>query len=385
MNAPDLTSKVMPEIRADRIRVAHVAARLTLAGLGNVVASLVRGMKSSPYDSAVWCLEEADTVGRMLRAEGHDVVEFGKKRRRDIGLFFRIAAQVRKQRIQVLHCHDELSWFYGAIGGRLGGAGKILLTVHGRRFDMSQRHVWEQKVLAYLSTAIIGVSSALCEQVVEEIGVARKKVLVIRNGIPLEHLSFEPKRRARARKILGIADDATLVGCAGRLDPDKNLDLLLEASADALRTVPSMKVVLVGEGPSEEHLLKKTAELGLQNTVTFTGLRSDVADILPAFDLYVCSSDREGVSLSILEAMASERPVIATAVGGNTEVIEDGRTGLLIERGNRSALSAAIVALALDQDKRDQLGRQARRAVEENFSIDHMVQEYDHFYRSIMA
>jgi glycosyltransferase involved in cell wall biosynthesis len=160
---------------------------------------------------------------------------------------------------------------------------------------------------------------------------------------------------------------------------------LIEASADAIRVIPSLQIIVAGEGPSKEHLVQKTAALGLNDKVHFLGLRKDVSDLLAATDLYICSSDREGISLSILEAMAAERPVIATAVGGNLELIQHDETGLLIKKGDRDALVQAILSLSLDAQARSRLGQQARQSIEANFSLNRMLLDYDHLYQSMMT
>jgi len=368
-----------------KIRVVHLATRLTLAGLGNVVTNLVRGMPSDRYGSSIWCLEEADVVGEDLRAEGYEVLELRKQRRRDFALFVRLAALARRERVDILHCHDELGWFYGTVGAWLAGGPRVVFTVHGRRVDTSSRHLWEQKILGTMSTSLVGVSASLREQVIDEVGISPAKVSIIRNGIRVEPLEKNFHLRRRTRKTLGFSESAIVLGCVGRLDPVKNLNLLIEASAEARQAVPTLFVVLVGEGPSREELAQKVAALGLKEKVIFLGLRKDVSDLLPAFDLYVCSSHREGISLSILEAMAAERAVIATAVGGNLELIQDGDTGILIKRGDRQALVRAIISLAADNERRHRLGQQARRNVEANFSLERMLLDYDSLYQSMLT
>lgn len=366
------------------IRVAHVATRLSLAGMEAVIAHLMRGMSPSWYQSAIWCLEEGDVLGQELRAEGHDVVELGRRWRRDVALFVRIAALARRKRIDILHCHDELSWFYGTIGARLGGVSRVLVTMHGRRSDISKRHLWEQRFLARCSTAIVGVSSYLCQQIINEIGVAPRKVLTIRNGIPLEPYQPGLKQRHQAREALGLSEDAMAIGWVGRLAGVKNVDLLLEAAAEARVMVPTLRVVLIGDGPCKARLVHKMAALGLENVVRFVGLRRDVAALLPGLDLYVCSSNYEGISLSILEAMAAARAVIATAVGGNCEIIRHNETGILVPQGDRQALARAIVELSQDTARRHWLGQQARSTVEEHYALERMVQNYAHLYQALL-
>lgn len=369
----------------NRMRVVHLATRLIVAGMGHVIANLIREMPSDRYQSAVWCLEEADILGQQLHTEGYEVIELKRRWRRDFALIFRIAFLLRKNQIDILHCHDELSWFYGAIAAWLAGKHRVLVTMHGRRTDISSRHLYEQKILAHFTTAIIAVSSYLRQQCINEIGIPSRKVMTIYNGIPLFSRQPEQEQRYQARRVLGLPEEALVVGSVGRLAEVKNFDLLIDAAADARVVIPSLRVVLIGEGPCYAHLTHKVNELDLNEIVTFTGLRQDVAEILPALDFYVCSSNYEGVSLSILEAMMAGRTVIATAVGGNTEIIHHNETGVLVEKKNRLALAQAIIDLARDENRCQLLGEQARRTVEESYCIDRMIQDYDCLYMGILG
>jgi glycosyltransferase involved in cell wall biosynthesis len=366
---------VQPRV-AGQVRVAHVAERLIVAGMGHVIASLVRGMPPLRYQSAIWCLEEADILGQKLQSEGHEVLQLGRCWRRDFALLIRMASLIRRKRIDILHCHDELSWFYGTLAAWLGGASRVLVTMHGRRPDISTRHLYEQRVLTSATTAIISVSSYLSQQLLNEIRVAPRKLVTIRNGVPLVPMQPEQEQRRQARKVLGLREDAIVVGCVGRLAAVKNLDLLIAAAAAARAVVPNLHVVLIGEGPCQARLVRRVAALGLNEVVTFTGLRQDVAELLPGLDLYVCSSDYEGVSLSVLEAMVAARAVIATAVGGNSEIVRHNETGILVEKGNRQALAQAIIELSHDE---------TRRSVEVHYGIERMIRDYDRLYQAVLA
>jgi len=209
-------------------------------------------------------------------------------------------------------------------------------------------------------------------------------VSVIHNGISLEPFRYSTTRRNRSRRALGIPESAILLGSVGRLDPVKNIEVIIEASARLQNLIPDLRVILVGEGPSQEQLARKVAMLGLKEKTIFLGLRNDISDLLAAVDIYICSSTTEGISLSVLEAMATERAVIATAVGGNLEVIQDRKTGILIKPGDPEVLAAAIIELSLDAGERSAIGQRARREVEANFSLQRMIKDYDKVYTSIL-
>lgn len=369
------------QVVSERIRLVHLVTRMTFAGVGHVVASLLQNMRKDRYESSVWCIEGADLLGEKLRDEGFPILEVGRRSRRDLLLFFRLANLLRKNRITILHCHDELSWFYGAIAARMAGVESVFMTMHGRRKDISRRHIVEQKMLSRLTTTLVTVSSYLEKQIMHELSVDASKVRTIRNGIGSFSDDNGASNRETARSLLNSPPDAILIGSVGRLRSVKNFNLLLQATAAARNYVPSLRLILIGDGPERDHLIQQADALGLKETVTFLGERQDVTGLLPALDVYVCSSDYEGISLSILEAMAAGRPVIATSVGGNTEIIRDKKNGLLVEPGQCEAMVEAIIELATDESKRDRFGSAGQHTVVSHFGIDSMLSSYDRLYQ----
>ena len=357
-------------------RLVHLCARLPVGGMESVVAALVRHVPADLHRSSVWCLEDIDALGRELAAEGRAVLTLGKRRRRDLGLFLTIARRIRAEKIDLVHCHDELAWFYGAVGARLAARRvRVVMTMHGRRPGMSTRHRIEQRALASLSSSVVCVSEFLRRQVIAELGLAAGQVATIANGIDIDAQRPDRDAAARARALLGLPDSAVVIGSVGELSTVKNIDVMLEAAAIAAQSSPSLRVVLVGDGAHRERLVKKAAALGLRN-VLFTGVRRDVAAVLPAFDIYVCSSDYEGISLAILEAMARGRAVLATAVGGNPELVEPDVNGVLVPKGDVPALAREMVRLAGDPALRERLGATAHARVGMQYGTARMIERY---------
>jgi glycosyltransferase involved in cell wall biosynthesis len=349
----------------------------------NVVASLLRALPSTRYVSEAWCLEELDALGHELRRTGATLFEFRKRRSREPRLFWTLARAIRTRRVELLHCHDELSWFYGAVAARLAGVRRIVITMHGRRPGIVGRHLIEQRVLAALTPTIVAVSAFLREQILHELRVPASQVVLVRNGIVMPP-PVTPEQRRRSRAALGLAASDFVVGTVGELSPVKNIALALDGVARAHREVPLLKYLVIGGGAQHEALTAKAAELGLTAAVRFLGVRRDVPELLAALDAYVCSSNYEGISLSILEAMAAGTPIVATMVGGNPELIQHGRTGLLIPSGDATALGEALRQLANQAAAARQIALQARLAVEQAYTIDRMIDAYDSLYRFLV-
>jgi glycosyltransferase involved in cell wall biosynthesis len=190
--------------------------------------------------------------------------------------------------------------------------------------------------------------------------------------------------RARVRKELGIPDNALVVGTVARLDPVKDIPTLIRAVAQRHNADLPTILLVIGEGSERAHLEASAREVGTASSVRFLGHRDDARDLLAACDLYANSSISEGISLTILEAMAAGLPVVATRVGGTPEIV-DASCGRLVPSRDPDALAATLTALAQDAPLRLALGREARARVEQRFTLDRMVREYRDLYHAAVA
>ncbi len=205
-------------------------------------------------------------------------------------------------------------------------------------------------------------------------------LVVVRNGIALDHMV---SGRDATRAILGVADCRVLITVA-RLDPAKNLNLLLRALALCNAKQRGIRLLLVGDGECRDELQKLACDLKLGNVVSFLGMRTDIPNLLAASDIFVLSSRREGLPVSVLEAMAAALPVIATAVGGVPEVVENGTTGTIVTPDCAEELARAIEQLVLNPERGQSMGEAGRERVASHFSLTTMAQEYLSFYQRIL-
>lgn len=292
----------------------------------------------------------------------------------------RVARVAAAHDVQVIHCHHYSPFVYGRIASLFNRRPRVLFTEHGRLSDappiLKRRiaNAW----LSRFSGPTFAVSEALKHHMVAE-GFPADRVGVIHNGIDPGSLPAEDAR-ARARSALGISEQTYLVGTVARLDPVKDLASLIAAVARLKPHVRSIALAIVGDGEERGTLEASARTLGLAADVHFVGYRADIRDLLPAFDLYVNSSVSEGVSLTILEAMATALPVVATRVGGTPEVVVHGETGLLVEPRSAQALAMAIDELARDPGRCAVFGAAGRTRVTALFTIDRMVEDYAREY-----
>jgi glycosyltransferase involved in cell wall biosynthesis len=299
----------------------------------------------------------------------------------------RIAHLARHYEVDALHCHHYSPFVYGVLAGCLKRRLGVLFTEHGRLSDAgpSRKRQGVNPVIGRLPASIYAVSDDLKRHMVAE-GFPERRIEVVHNGIDAGPRP-SGEARAAARREFGIPAGALVVGTIGRLDPVKNLATLLTGLTGlaALAALPARTsagchsrphLVIVGDGPERPALEALARALDIVDSVHFAGYRSDARAILPACDVYVNSSTHEGISLTVLEAMAATLPVVATRVGGNPEVVVDGETGLLVPARSARHLAFAISRLLHDPQLRHTMGEAARWRVKRHFAIDRMVNRY---------
>lgn len=363
-------------------RVLQVVVTLMPGGTEYLVVEICKRL-SQEFGMAVCCMEQEGLWAPALQAEGIEVVALGRRHgfRPEIGR--RIAQTAAQRGATLLHCHQYSPFVYGRIAKYWNPALKLIYTEHGRLSDAPPP--WKRRlvnpILARFDGPIVAVSDELRSYMLAS-RFPDRRVSVVHNGIAAGTLP-SPAERRNARRTLRVDDDEFVAMTVARLDPVKDLGTLLEAFAIVRRDIPGARLFMVGDGLERETLAARIARDDLAGCVTLTGYRSDVRALLPAADLYVNSSISEGISITILEAMASGLPVVATAVGGTPEVV-DRTTGVLVPIRHPDRLAAAILALANDRARRGAYGEAGRRRVVAAFTIERMVGDYARMYRRLL-
>jgi sugar transferase (PEP-CTERM/EpsH1 system associated) len=370
------------------IRVLHVIETLDVGGAEAVVANIVN--HSSPgIRSTICCLVRSGPIAARVRP-GIDILELGKSEHgNDYGIPLRLARLLRDRRIDVVHSHDWGTLLESVAAATLAGASAIHMahgpSIHYRAGDrwaglkMATRRRMERLASLKLHR-LVAVSQAVRAELMEEIGIPASKIELIHNGIDLVAGAREDP--AVRRRQLGCGAGDVLVVSVGRLAAIKNYGFLLEAFGRAVSLVNSLRLALVGDGPERPALEAMATALGLGDRVRFLGARDDVHQWLAAANVFVLPSLYEGISISLLEAMAARLPSVVTRVGGNPEVVTDGEDGLLVESGDVAAMAGALSALAQDPARCQWLGRAARARVEAEFDVATAVRRYEAIYRS---
>jgi glycosyltransferase involved in cell wall biosynthesis len=363
-----------------RIGVLHVVHSLHVGGAEKLVFDLARRTDPAQFAVSVACLDEAGTLAERLSALGIPVVVVGRRPGLDGRVVLRLRQLIARHGIDVVHAHQYTPFFYGVAAARSAGAACVF-TEHGRHHPdvRKPRRVAANVLLSRLPRATVAVSEFTRRALIENDGFPPDRVVVLYNGVDLPDGPAVERTEARIR--LGLPIGVPIVGFCGRLSPEKNIPLLLEAFARLRTSHEAAHLVIAGDGPDRMALESRVSALGLGASVRFTGFVSDVPLLMAALDVFTLASVTEGTSVTLLEAMAAGRPAVVTRVGGNPEIVVDGRTGHLVPSGDALGLATRLADVLGNPDAAAELGAAGRRRVLENFTFEGMVRAYEALYR----
>ena len=369
-------------MNTNRPNVLQVVLSLNPGGTERLVVELVKRLRPE-LPMAVCCLDEEGSWGEGLRHEDINVVALRRREGFRPQLGRAIARAAAQHGARVVHCHHYSPFVYASIARLWAPHLKIVFTEHGRLSDAgpSPKRRTANRVLAHAPRTVVTVSSELKQHLVAE-GFPTDRVNVIYNGIDVGPLP-DAAARARVRGQLGIDDRAIVVGTVARLDPVKDLQTLVRAVGAQAASRP-MTLLVIGDGSERGPIEAAARNAGVGSFVRFLGHRDDARDLLAGCDVYANSSISEGISLTILEAMAAGLPVVATRVGGTPEIV-DTSCGRLVPSRDPASLAATLSELAADASLRCALGRAARARVEQRFTLDRMIAEYRDAYYAAVA
>ena len=298
-----------------------------------------------------------------------------------IATLFKIANYIRNEQVTILQSFHTASDLIGPVAARLSlRHPKVLSSRRDLGYTKSPRHRKIQRYVNYLVDEILANSQAVKESVRAEEGFPPKRISVIYNGINIEPFVPDPQRRKYQRELFGVSCDTVVIGSIGNIRPVKGYDLLVEAAVIICSQLFNVHFVHAGDGELLNDLRQRCRELGIADRFTFLGAVTDVPFFLSGLDIYVQPSRSEGFSNAILEAMVAELAVVVTDVGGNSEIVTNGVSGMLVPAENIRVLADAIIKLAIDESTRHCLAEHAKQKVKLGFQIKHMLQRYQKFY-----
>lgn len=370
------------------MRIVHVVYSLGMGGQERIISDLAFSQRKQGHEVAIFSLTRKDgPFHEMLEGYGIRIFEFHKRDGFSPSLLFKICSQLRNLSADVVHTHNHMPNLYGAIAGFLSRTPTVINTRHGYGGVKTNRR--QEAIFRFSSLftyRVVAVSKALVDHYIGIRAVSAEKVVCIPNGIDVKkYSSASPSDRSDFRKELGISSNTPLCGIVSRLSSEKNLFLFIDAVRRVTNKMPTAMFVIAGDGPERNALSAHISGNSLDDNVLLLGQRNDIPRLLSALDLFVLCSKTEGMPLTLIEAMAAGRPVIATDVGGVREVVEDGRTGIVIPSGDEVVLSEKMLELLLDRRKSKSLGSAAKERAFSHFHLSSMVDSYFKLYRGRKA
>ena len=363
--------------------IVHVVDSLELGGLERVVTDLAIDQAGAGHRVVVFTLAGGGGFEADLAAAGVPVVVGGKQHTLDTGVLRALRRAVIDGNADIVHAHNFVPNYYAALAlAWPSGRRRVLVnTCHNMGSRLSNRRLrWLYRLSLACTARVAMVGQQVFDHYVEAGFVKPERAEVVLNGIPITRHAAGPGARAAARAALGLSPDAMVIGSVGRLVTLKHHRLLLVQMVELAASHPAVELVLIGEGPLRAELEALAEALGISDRVYFPGARDDVAQLLPALDIFALPSLTEGLSIALLEACAAGLAIVATSVGGNPEIIADGRNGRLVPPDDGAAMRIALAALLDDAALRARFGAAARDWVAAHGSIEAMRRHHDNFY-----
>ena len=364
------------------VRILHLNDGLDFGGAEEVMYSLSVALPKEKYIPIVCSFENGPMADR-LKEKGIEIVIMKKRSPYDPSLILRLALFIKRKHIRLIHTHLLRSHLYGWIAAKLVGI-PIIITIHGKCI-LYRRH--GRSIFPFIanhSNRVICVSNNMRDEIVKELKLSTSNLITIYNGVNFERFS-KTKQNADLRKDLNIGLFDPIMGSVGSLRQVKDYPRLLQSAAIVLKEFPEAKFIIVGDGPLKKSLKFRVKCLKLEKNLFFLGWRTDIPALLSLFDVFVLSSLDEGISISILEAMTSSKPVVATNVGGNPEIVEEGKTGFLVPPEKPAKLAEAIIKLLRNKELREIMGRNGKKRVEEKFSLEIFLSKYLKIYDELIV
>jgi glycosyltransferase involved in cell wall biosynthesis len=358
------------------MKIVHVETGRRFYGGAQQVIWLIRGLAARGIDNVLVCAQHA-AIHDVARDLGLVAIALPCAGDLDLGFVWRLRRILHREKPDIVHCHSRRGADF--LGGQAASMVGIPAIV-SRRVDNAESAL--MAALRYRRFAKIVAISDNIADVLRNAGISDERLSVIRSAVDVGQMQSLPKRDYLEDEF-GIAVDAIAIAIVAQLIPRKGHQYLLEALATLKDRFPAVRLVAFGGGVLDKELKRLTAALGLSDRVQFAGFRDDLDEYLASFDMLVHPATREGLGVAMLKASAAGLPVIAFDVAGARETVRPETTGLLVPAGDSQALAAAIARLIEDTALRRRLGDNGRKRMQEEFSIDHMVDEYLKTYEAV--
>lgn len=365
------------------IKILHLTYHMGIGGTEQVIFQLVRNADDEIFENSIVCLEgEIGPIGQQLKDSGTTFHVLNRVPGFDINLIKAVRKIIQTEQIDIVHCHQYTPYVYGAIAALFSGC-KVVFTEHGRFHP--DRYSWKRRlvnpIFGISTSSITAISEATKDALVKFEWFRRNSIQVVYNGIKASVAPTE----YRNQNDLALTENNVVFGTITRFDTIKNLPMMINAFSQVHSEHPHTRLLLVGDGDERSNIERLVSSLGINDAVIFTGFQTDTKKYMAMIDVYVLSSFSEGTSMTLLEAMSFSTCCVVTAVGGNVEIIKDGKNGCVVESDNTQQLSNTLMKLVDDTDSRNQMGNAAKKTFDRKFDLNQMVQSYKEIYLKITS
>ncbi len=363
------------------MKVAHLTYDMRIGGTEKVIMNLLSQNTHSDLEQQVLCLElPIGPFGESLQQSGVKVTGWHRRDGVDWSLILTLRNYIKREQIDILHCHQYSPWSYGALAC-IGLSTRVLFTEHGRFYPdfSSPKRKWVNPVLEKLTAKITAISQATKQALVDYEFLTCNRIQVIYNG-----LTPSDSSNVSTDALNLINDQSMVFGTIARFDPIKNHPLMISAFAELHKQHPNSTLLLVGDGETRAELEALVQKLGIQDAVIFTGYHPSPELLCQRIDVFLLTSFSEGTSMTLIDALRLKKPAIVTNVGGNPEIIRHGHNGFVVESGDQAQLVVAMQKL-LDPLLREDMGAQGYATYTERFTAKKMQDDYHHLYCEVLS
>lgn len=372
------------------VRLLHLADTADRGGGETYLFLLANRLPRDRYLLSILCPSEG-LLPERLRGIGIHLVPFEIPRLFSPAALLRLIRLLQQHKPDIMQSHGARMNFYAALAGRWAGVPVIISTIHNSLYDYPissvrrSLYLLGERLTFTLADRMVCVAEALAQDLKERSGRDPRKIQVIQNGVDLKAFDPEKVNRSKARREFGLEEETPLIGIIGRMTPQKGHLDLLAALVQIKAAIPTVKAMIVGDGPIRADLVQYANAHRLEDCCIFTGMREDIPTIIAALDVVALPSLSEGLPFILLEAMAMGKAAVATRVNGVSEVVEDGVTALLVPPRAPEMLARAIISLLTNRELGSRLGAAARQHVERRFGLERLIEEVGRLYEELLA
>lgn len=369
-----------------KINIAHLVYSFGTGGMENGIVNLVNNMNVNLFNHYIISFTFIGEFQRRITTKNVKIISINKKPGHSFLPYFSLRNIFIKNKIDIVHARGWATMMEGIISAKLA---RVPVTVYGfpgktfmDMFGEKKRRILAQKILIKFTDGAVAYLNHMKNELCCSMNIPDEKVTILKNGVDLNKFT---NVNSGYRSEFGIKDNIFVIGAVGRIDPVKNYGTLIEAFNIFSSKYDNVKLVLVGDGEDFNNVKNKALDMGLSSTVLMLGDREDVPNILKCFDVFVQPSLYEGMSNTILEAMASGLPVISSSVGGSPEIVKDEENGLLFNPLDVLSLVNRLERIYHEKELREKMVKANKKKINKEFSLEKMVKKYEKYYISILS